>query len=77
MTPAETATPQASPWPPEYLDLGGMAFLLSSSTKQIRRLLAAGKLPAADINLSTTGSPKGRRWRRTLVLSWLAGGRQV
>ena len=63
-------------WPPEYLDLGGVAFLLSTSKKQVTRMLSAGKLPPADVNLSTTGSPKGRRWRRTQMLNWLAGGRQ-
>jgi len=54
-------------WPPMFLDLSGLAHELQTSPRQIRRLLSAGKLPAADTNL--TGSLKGRRWRRDRVLA--------
>ena len=56
-------------WPPAYLNIGALAHELQVSTRQARRLLSAGKLPAADVNL--TGGLKGRRWRRDRLLTWL------
>lgn len=66
---AETVT--APSWPPEFLDLRGVAYLLSTSTKQVQRLLSAGRLPAADVNVSGTGGVKGRRWRRDRIVAHL------
>ncbi len=64
----------APAWQPEFLDMAGLAHLLSTSTKQVQRLLASGRLPQADLNLSGTGdSFKGRRWKREKVLRWLEG----
>jgi len=60
-------------WAPEFLDVGGVAYLLSTSERQVQRLLAAGRLPPADINISGTSGPKGRRWRRDCLLTWLEG----
>ena len=56
-------------WPPAYLDAAGLAHELQVSARQIRRMLAAGKLPPADTNL--TGGLKGRRWRRDRLIAWL------
>ena len=67
--------PTAPAWPPDLLDLRGLAHALSTSAKQAQRLLAAGRIPPADVNLSTTRGPKGRRWRRDRVLAWLTAGR--
>ena len=64
-----------APWPPEYLDKRGLAHLVSTSEKQVQRMLASGRLPAADLNISGTGGVKGRRWRRDRVISWLDSGR--
>ncbi len=61
-------------WAPEYLDLTGLAHLLCASKKCVQRLLANGRLPSADLNVSGTGSVKGRRWKRERVLRWLEGG---
>ena len=67
-----TGKPTTAPsWPPEFLDLRGVAYLLSTSTKQVQRLLSAGRLPAADVNLSGTGGIKGRRWRRDRIVASL------
>ena len=60
-------------WTPDLLDLEGMAHTLSVSKKQLQRLLAAGRLPAADCNLSGVGGVKGRRWRRDKLLRFLEG----
>jgi len=62
-------------WAPDFLDLAGLAYFLSTSERQVQRLLAAGRLPAADINISGTGGPKGRRWRRDRLVAWLEGHR--
>lgn len=64
-----TRAKATSAWPPAYLDAGGLAHELQVSSRQVRRMLSAGKLPAADVNL--TGSLKGRRWRRDRLLAWL------
>ena len=56
-------------WPPAFIDLAGIGHELQVSERQVRRLLSAGKLPPADLNL--TGSLKGRRWRRDRLLSWM------
>ena len=58
-------------WAPDYLDKAALAHLLQCSGRQVQRMLAAGKLPPADVNL--TGSIKGRRWRRDKLLGWLEG----
>lgn len=58
-------------WPPDALDLRGLAYTLSISTRQARRLLSAGRLPPADIVLGT--GIKARRWSRRRVLRLLAG----
>ncbi len=73
---SNTTPNSSSSWQPSFLDMRGLAHLLSTSTKQIQRLLAAGRLPAADVNLSGTGnSCKGRRWSREKILRWLEGER--
>jgi hypothetical protein len=51
--------------------MAGMAHLLSVSQKQVQRLLSAGRLPPPDLNISGTGGPKGKRWRRDRLLAWL------
>lgn len=68
-----TATTTESPptWAPEYLDMAGLAHLLSVSQKQVQRLLSAGRLPPPDLNISGTGGPKGKRWRRDRLMAWL------
>ena len=62
-------------WPPDLLDIAGVAHALSTSTKQVQRLLSAGLLPPADANVSVTGGVKGRRWRREKVVRFLEAGR--
>jgi hypothetical protein len=65
-------TQEASPaWAPEFLDMAGVAHLLSTSQKQVQRLLSAGRLPDPDLNISGTGGPKGKRWRRERLVAWL------
>ena len=66
-----TSRGKAKSWPPAYLDQAGLAHEIQASDRHVRRLLAAGKLPAADLNISGTGGLKGRRWRRDRLLSWL------
>jgi hypothetical protein len=56
---------------PEYLDIVGVTRLLSSSLRQVQRLLSAGRLPPPDLNISGTGGPKGKRWRRDHLMEWL------
>lgn len=56
---------------PEYLDIVGVANLLSTSLRQVQRLLSAGRLPSPDLNISGTGGPKGKRWRRDRLMAWL------
>jgi len=51
----------AQTWPPAYLDLASPCYELRISARQGRRLLAAGRLPPPDVNLSVSPSPKGRR----------------
>ena len=58
-------------WPPGYLDVSGVAYLLSTSQRQVQRLLASGRLPLPDLNVSGTGGPRGRRWNRQRLLEWL------
>ncbi len=65
-----TERPEPS-WMPEYVDMKGLAHLLSTSTKQIQRMLSNGRLPAADVNISGTKGFKGRRWRRENVIAHL------
>ena len=67
-------TNTAPSWPPDLLDLRGLAHALSISPKGVQRLLAAGRLPSADVNLSLSGGVKGRRWRRENVLRFIEGG---
>ena len=67
-----TQTTASSPaWVPDYLDMAGLAHLLSTSQKQVQRLLSAGRLPPPDLNISGTGGPKGKRWRRDRLVEWL------
>ena len=58
-------------WPPDYLDMRGVAHLLSTSPRQVQRMLASGSLPPATVNISGTQGLKGRRWSREKVLGWL------
>lgn len=67
---------QKPTWPPAYLDLRGVCHETQTSVRQVRRLLASGRLPAADVNVSATGSAKGRRWNRAALLAFIAGGRR-
>ena len=69
-----TATSDELPWPPDYLDITCLAHLLSTSKKQVQRMLASGRLPPSDVNISGTGGFKGRRWKRERVLAWLEAG---
>jgi predicted DNA-binding transcriptional regulator AlpA len=64
-----TESPPA--WAPDYVDMAGMAHMLSVSQKQVQRLLSAGRLPKPDLNISGTGGPKGKRWRRDRLMAWL------
>jgi len=64
---------EAGGWPPAYLALDDVAHELRVSTRQARRLLSAGRLPSADLNVGS--GLKGRRWRRDSLLTWLAGRR--
>ncbi len=68
--PSKTPPPA---WSPDWLDLAGLAHLLCMSVRQARLLLSAGRLPPADVNVSITGGPKGRRWSRRHVNEFLAG----
>jgi predicted DNA-binding transcriptional regulator AlpA len=70
------ASDSAPAWPPDLLDLRGLCHALSLSPKAVQRLLAAGRLPAADLNLSLAVGLKGRRWRRGSILAWLDAGRR-
>jgi hypothetical protein len=58
-------------WTPEWLDMSALAYYLCTSKKQIQRMLASGRLPAADCNLSATRGVKGRRWRRQHIDEFL------
>ena len=62
---------RAKPWPPALLDMAALAHELQASERHVRRLLAGGRLPPADLNISGTGGLKGRRWRRHRLLAWL------
>ena len=68
---------QAPGWPPDMVDLAGLAYMLSTSPKQVQRLLSAGRLPGPDANVSITGGIKGRRWLRDKVVGHICAGRQV
>ena len=57
-----------------YLDIGDVATMLGTSTRQVRRLLAAGRLPRATINVSSVGGAKGQRWRADVIRSHLESG---
>jgi predicted DNA-binding transcriptional regulator AlpA len=57
--------------PPALLDAAALAALLSCSLRHVRRMDAAGQLPA-PIRLGTTG--KAVRWRRSEVLAWIDAG---
>jgi hypothetical protein len=41
-----------TPWAPVFLDIAGVGHELQVSARQVRRLLSAGKLPAADLNVT-------------------------
>jgi hypothetical protein len=64
--------PKGTPaWAPEWLDMSSLAYYLCTSKKQIQRMLASGRLPAANCNLSATRGVKGRRWRRQRIDEFL------
>ena len=67
-----TITTESPPtWVPEYLDMAGVAHLLSTSQKQVQRMIASSRLPPPDLNISGVGGPRGRRWHRETLLAWL------
>ena len=70
---AETPAQQYA-WPPDLVDMQGLAHALSTSPKQVQRLLSAGRLPQADVNVSLTGGVKGRRWDRQKVIRFIQAG---
>lgn len=57
---------------PLLLDFNGVCRALSIARRTGNRLLAAGRLPAADLNI--TGGSKGRRWRRDRIEKFVALG---
>jgi excisionase family DNA binding protein len=57
---------------PALLTLMDVAAILRVSRRQVHRLLAAGRLPAADVNLGV--GARGRRWIRERLLAWVAAG---
>lgn len=56
-------------WPPTLVGVTGLCHLLQISDRQARRLLSAGKLPPAHVNL--TGTLKGRRWNSEQLVKFL------
>lgn len=54
------------------LTLNDVAGILRISRRQVHRLLAAGRLPPADVNLGF-GS-RGRRWIHSRLLAWCEAG---
>lgn len=66
-------TSQSANWGDGYLDLVGLTQFLCTSRRQVHRMLSAGRLPNADVNLSGTNSSKGRRWLRDSVMAYLKG----
>ena len=57
---------------PALLRLADVARFLGISRRQVHRLLAAGRLPPADVNLGF--GARGRRWNRERLLAWVAAG---
>ena len=68
------ATVPRESWPPAALNSRAICFELRISDRQCRRLLASGRLPPADFNISPTGDKKGRRWWRDRLLARVAAG---
>lgn len=62
-------------WPPDFVGMAGLCHLLQVSPRQARRLLSAGKIPPAHVNL--TDSLKGRRWDRKRVIKFLESRSQT
>lgn len=58
--------------PPALLALSDVAAVLRVSRRQIHRLVAAGRLPPADVNLGF--GARGRRWNREKLLAWVDAG---
>jgi len=57
---------------PALLTLCDVAVTLRISRRQVHRLLAAGRLPPADVNLGF--GARARRWNREKLLAWVAAG---
>ena len=57
---------------PAVLTLAGVSQFLSISRRQVHRLLSAGRLPPADVNLGF--GARGRRWSRERLAAWVAAG---
>jgi len=57
---------------PALLTLADVARFLSISRRQVHRLLAAGRLPPADVNLGF--GTRGKRWSRERLAAWVAAG---
>jgi hypothetical protein len=71
--PPDPANPGAA-WAPDFLDFQALCHELQVSDRQARRLLSAGRVPPADVNLTDT--LKGRRWTRQKLVEWIAAGRR-
>ena len=56
---------------PALLTLAEVARELRVSPRQVRRLLASGRMYPADVTL---GSVRGRRWRRDRLQAWVIAG---
>ena len=57
---------------PAVLTLAGVSQFLSISKRQVHRLLSAGRLPPADVNLGF--GTRGKRWSRERLAAWVAAG---
>lgn len=68
MTAAQSAGDMSAPIEPALLDVQAVAALLNCSTRHVRRLADAGKMPAG-VKLNSL-----LRWRRTDLDAWLAAG---
>lgn len=57
---------------PALFSLAEVAKFLGISRRQVHRLLSAGRLPTADVNLGF--GARGRRWSRERLAAWVAAG---